>query len=70
MNFINVKDNKNVFADGIHDDTKALQTCIDTVKDGGTVYFPDGTYLVSASLIFLFIPASEILRQSNRPAKR
>lgn len=52
MSFINVKDNKSVFADGIHDDTKALQACIDTVKDGGTVYFPDGTYLVSAALIF------------------
>lgn len=52
MNFIKVTDNKNVFADGIHDDTKALQECIDAVKDGGTVYFPDGTYLISAVLIF------------------
>ncbi len=52
MKFIKVTDNKNVFADGIHDDTKALQECIDKVKDGGTVYFPDGTYLVSAALIF------------------
>lgn len=52
MNFVKVSDNKNVFADGIHDDTKALQECIDRVKDGGTVYFPDGTYLVSAALIF------------------
>ncbi len=52
MNFINVMHNKNVYADGVHDDTKALQSCIDEVKKGGTVYFPDGTYLVSASLIF------------------
>ena len=52
MKFIKVTDNKNVFADGIHDDTKALQDCIDEVKDGGTVYFPDGVYLVSAALIF------------------
>lgn len=52
MTFIKVTDNKNVFADGVHDDTKALQECIDKVKDGGTVYFPDGTYLVSSSLIF------------------
>ncbi|MBO5937036.1 MAG: hypothetical protein J6V06_04150 [Clostridia bacterium] len=52
MNFIKVTDNKNVFADGIHDDTKALQECIDKVKDGGVVYFPDGTYLISAALIF------------------
>ncbi len=52
MNFINVLHNKDVYADGIHDDTKALQTCIDEVRNGGTVYFPDGTYLVSAALIF------------------
>lgn len=52
MKFVKVTDNKEVFADGIHDDTKALQACIDLVKDGGTVYFPDGTYLISAALIF------------------
>lgn len=52
MKFVKVTDNKNVYADGIHDDTKALQECIDSVKDGGTVYFPDGTYLISATLIF------------------
>lgn len=52
MNFVNVMQNKNVYADGIHDDTKALQACIDEIKDGGTVYFPDGTYLISAALIF------------------
>ena len=52
MKFINVLQNKSVYADGIHDDTKALQACIDELKDGGTVYFPDGTYLVSAALIF------------------
>lgn len=52
MNFVNVMQNKTVYADGIHDDTKALQACIDEVKDGGTVYFPDGTYLVSGALIF------------------
>lgn len=52
MAFIKITDNKNVYGDGIHDDTKALQECIDSVKDGGTVYFPDGTYLISAALIF------------------
>ncbi len=52
MKFINVTDNENVFADGVHDDTKALQECIDKVKDGGTIYFPDGIYLVSSTLIF------------------
>ena len=52
MKFINVLQNKEVCADGIRDDTKALQACIDEAKDGGTVYFPDGTYLISAALIF------------------
>ena len=52
MDFIKVTDNKNVFADGVHDDTKALQECIDKVKNGGTIYFPDGTYLISSTLIF------------------
>lgn len=52
MKFIKVTDNKSVYADGIHDDTKALQDCIDAVKNGGTIYFPDGTYLISATLIF------------------
>lgn len=52
MNFIKVTDHPDVHADGVHDDTKALQACIDKVRDGGTVYFPDGTYLISAALIF------------------
>lgn len=52
MDFIDVKSNKKVYADGVHDDTKALQACIDEVRNGGTVYFPDGTYLISATLIF------------------
>ena len=52
MKFVNVRQNPDVFADGIHDDTKALQACIDEARDGGTVYFPDGTYLLSGSLIF------------------
>lgn len=52
MRLIDVMQNDNVYGDGIHDDTKALQVCIDELKDGGTVYFPDGTYLVSAALIF------------------
>lgn len=41
-----------MYADGTHDDTRALQECIDEIKDGGTVYFPDGTYLISGALIF------------------
>ncbi len=52
MDFINVKLNRDVYGDGVHDDTKALQACLDEVKNGGTVYFPDGIYLLSAALIF------------------
>ena len=63
MEFIKVTDNKSVFADGVHDDTKALQECIDSVKQGGTVYFPDGIYLVSAALIFY---SNQTLRFSDK----
>ena len=63
MNFINVMQDGNVFADGIHDDTKALQRCIDEVRDGGTIYFPDGTYLVSAALIFY---SNQVFRLSDK----
>ncbi|MBO5934853.1 MAG: hypothetical protein J6Q94_05125 [Clostridia bacterium] len=63
MKFVNVLDNKNVVADGIHDDTKALQACIDEVKDGGTVYFPDGTYLISNALIFY---SNQIFKLSDK----
>lgn len=52
MKFINVGQRENIYADGVHDDTKAIQACLDEIKDGGTIYFPDGTYLLSASLIF------------------
>lgn len=52
MKFFDIGQDKNVYADGIHDDTKAIQVCIDKMKDGGTIFFPDGTYLISAALIF------------------
>ena len=52
MKFVNVMQSGTVYADGVHDDTKALQACLDAVRDGGTVYFPDGTYLISGALIF------------------
>lgn len=52
MKALSVMQNKKVYADGVHDDTKALQECLDELKNGGTVYFPDGIYLISAALIF------------------
>lgn len=52
MKFLNIANYDNIYADGLHDDTKALQACLDELKDGGVIYFPDGTYLISAALIF------------------
>ena len=43
MKFLDIGQITEVRADGIHDDTKAIQNCLDRMKDGGTVYFPDGT---------------------------
>lgn len=52
MNFLDIGQIKDIYADGIHDDAKAIQRCLDEMKDGGTIYFPDGTYLISSCLIF------------------
>lgn len=52
MKFLDLGRIDGIRADGIHDDTKAIQECLERMKDGGTVYFPDGTYLISACLIF------------------
>ena len=52
MRFFDIGQDKNIYADGIHDDTKAIQACLDKMKDGGTIFFPDGKYLISAALIF------------------
>lgn len=52
VNFLDIGQVKEIFADGLHDDAKAIQACLDKMKDGGTVYFPDGTYLISSCLIF------------------
>ena len=72
MKFINVRENTNVYGDGIHDDTKALQDSIDKVRDGGTVYFPDGTYLLSGALIFysyqhIKLSDKAVLLRSDKP---
>lgn len=48
-NLINVKD-YGVMGDGITDDTLAIQSIIKSLNEnGGTIYFPTGTYLISAS---------------------
>ncbi len=63
MKFIKVTNRNDVYADGVHDDTKALQSCLDELKDGGTVYFPDGIYLISAALIFY---SNQVLKFSDK----
>lgn len=40
--------------DGVVDDTAAIQAAINSVSGGGTVYFPPGTYLVSATSTVVF----------------
>ena len=37
-------------ADGVTDDTAAINAAIEAAGDGGTVFFPEGTYLVSSSM--------------------
>ena len=76
MRTVNVLD-FGVYADGIHDDTKALQGCLDKMKSGGTLIFPDGIYLISAALIFYsnqtlrFSDSARILRSDkSKPLTR
>lgn len=62
-----------VWADGVHDDTAALQKRLDDMREGGTLYFPDGVYLISAALIFysdqhlLFSDGAVLLRSDREP---
>lgn len=71
MNFFNIGQVKEIYADGLHDDAKAIQKCLDMMKDGGTVYFPDGTYLISSCLVFysnqhlVFSDKAVLLRMDN-----
>lgn len=52
--FFNVK-NYGAVGDGSHDDTSAIQSCINaalaTAKGTSTVYFPAGTYKITATLV-------------------
>ncbi len=52
MNFLDLGQIPEIAADGIHDDTAAIQHCLDRMKDGGILWFPDGIYRISACLIF------------------
>lgn len=49
---VDVKRDFNAVGDGKTDDTRALANALDSVKDGGEIYFPAGIYLTTACLIF------------------
>ena len=46
---VNVKDFGAV-GDGVHDDTQAIQAAINSLPSGGTVYLPQGSYVISSAL--------------------
>lgn len=52
LNFTNVVNVKNFGAtgDGTTDDSSAIQQALDSVKQGGTVYFPKGVYCLYANV--------------------
>jgi hypothetical protein len=50
--YYNVKKDGTVKGDGTTDDTSALNTIIAAAPVGSTVYFPAGTYLVSAPIVY------------------
>ncbi len=49
---LNVKLDFNAVGDSVTDDTNALQNALDTIKDGGELFFPAGIYRTTACLIF------------------
>lgn len=49
--FYNVKSTGSVKGDGTTDDTTALNAMIAASPAGGTVYFPPGTYIISAPIV-------------------
>ncbi|MHC4397494.1 MAG: right-handed parallel beta-helix repeat-containing protein, partial [Planctomycetota bacterium] len=64
INVINVKDPPyNAVGDGSNDDTVEIQAALTAAVDGDTVYFPPGTYLISAVFTALTVDVS--LRGDN-----
>lgn len=57
--------------DGVTDDTNAIQKAL---NDGGTIYIPNGVYIITAPLVFysntrLFLDPSAEIKQTNTSAK-
>lgn len=48
--------------DGLHDDTAAIQAAIDSLENGGTLFFTDGTYFVNKSSAY-----NSIYPNNNQP---
>lgn len=57
--------------DGTTDDTSAIQSALNATAAGGTVYFPQGTYLISSQLtvsgkeIHLFATGAAIVKEAS-----
>jgi hypothetical protein len=56
---INVKENYNVLGDGVTDDTLEIQRALDELPDGGLLFFPKGTYLVSKNTLLPDFPQND-----------
>jgi hypothetical protein len=56
---LSVKADCRAYGDGLHDDTAAIQACLNRFTNGiaslatGTLYFPTGTYLISNYLYYM-----------------
>jgi hypothetical protein len=56
---VNVKQ-AGAVGDGVADDTAAIQKVLDGVKDGSTIYFPAGTYRLTATLMLNGAPTGTL----------
>jgi methionine-rich copper-binding protein CopC/uncharacterized protein YlzI (FlbEa/FlbD family) len=51
--------------DGVTDDSTALQNTINSLPNGGTIFFPDGTYLILATEIKIKTPNITLTGSTN-----